>query len=82
MTSDQLTACKGCIQIPWSLGAVVPAYNLNGAPNNINLTGPVLADMFLGKVTAWNDPEIAKLNPGRQPAVDEDHPGVPHRRLG
>ena len=64
MTSDQLTACKGCIQIPWSLGAVVPAYNLNGAPNNIHLTGPVLADMFLGKVTAWNDPEIAKLNPG------------------
>jgi phosphate transport system substrate-binding protein len=64
MTSDQLNACKGCIQLPWSLGAVVPAYNLNGAPNNIHLTGPVLADMFLGKITTWNDPEIAKLNPG------------------
>jgi phosphate transport system substrate-binding protein len=64
MTADQLTACKGCIQMPWSLGAVVPAYNLNGAPNNIHLTGPVLADMFLGKITTWNDPEIAKLNPG------------------
>jgi len=64
MTSDQLTACKGCIQIPWSLGAVVPAYNLSGAPNNIHLTGQVLADMFLGKITTWNDPEIAKLNPG------------------
>jgi phosphate transport system substrate-binding protein len=64
MTSDQLSACKGCIQIPWSLGAVVPAYNLDGAPNNIHLNGPVLADMFLGKITAWNDPEIAKLNPG------------------
>ncbi len=40
LTPDQLTACKGCIQLPWSLGAVVPAYNLNGAPNNIHLDGP------------------------------------------
>jgi phosphate transport system substrate-binding protein len=64
MTSEQLSACKGCIQIPWSLGAVVPAYNLKGGPSNIKLTGTALADMFLGKVTAWNDPEIAKLNPG------------------
>jgi phosphate transport system substrate-binding protein len=64
MTSDQLSACKGCIQIPWSLGAVVPAYNLKGAPNNLKLTGPVLADIYLGNVTTWNDPAIAKLNPG------------------
>src|SRR4051794_35318996 len=64
MTADQLTACKGCVQLPWSLGAVVPAYNLSGAPSNIHLTGPVLADMFLGKIAAWNDSEIAKLNPG------------------
>jgi phosphate transport system substrate-binding protein len=64
MSSDQLNACKGCIQIPWSLGAVVPAYNISGAPNNIHLTGPVLADIYLGKITTWNDPEIAKLNPG------------------
>jgi phosphate transport system substrate-binding protein len=64
MTSEQLNACKGCVQLPWSLGAVVPAYNLKGAPSNIKLTGQVLADMFLGKVTTWNDPEIAKLNPG------------------
>jgi phosphate transport system substrate-binding protein len=64
MTSEQLSACKGCIQVPWSLGAVVPAYNLKGGPSNIKLTGTVLADMFLGKVTTWNDPEIAKLNPG------------------
>jgi phosphate transport system substrate-binding protein len=64
MTPDQLNACKGCIQLPWSLGAVVPAYNLSGAPNNLHLTGPVLADIYLGKITSWNDPEIAKLNPG------------------
>jgi phosphate transport system substrate-binding protein len=64
MTADQLSACKGCIQVPWSLGAVVPAYNLNGAPNNLKLTGQVLADIYLGNVTTWNDPAITKLNPG------------------
>jgi phosphate transport system substrate-binding protein len=64
LTPDQLAACKGCIQVPWSLGAVVPAYNLSGAPANLKLTGQVLADIYLGDVTAWNDPEIAKLNPG------------------
>ena len=64
LTADQLKACDGCVQLPWSLGAVVPAYNLSGAPSDIHLTGPVLADMYLGKITSWNDPEIAKLNPG------------------
>jgi phosphate transport system substrate-binding protein len=64
LTPDQLTAAKGVIQIPWSLGAVVPAYNLTGAPSSLKLTGPVLADIYLGKITSWNDPAIAKLNPG------------------
>ncbi|TMK72320.1 MAG: phosphate ABC transporter substrate-binding protein PstS [Actinobacteria bacterium] len=64
LTPDQLSACKGCVQVPWSLGAVVPAYNLSGAPDNLRLTGQVLADIYLGNVTAWNDPAIAKLNPG------------------
>lgn len=64
LTADQLNACKGCIQLPWVLAAVVPAYNLNGAPSGVHLTGPVLADIFLGKITSWNDPAIAKLNPG------------------
>jgi len=70
LTPDQLKACGACIQLPWSLGAVVPAYNLDGAPGHIKLTGSVLADIFLGKVTSWNDPAIAKLNPGvRLPAT-------------
>lgn len=64
MDSEQLTACKGCVQLPWSLGAVVPAYNLSDAPSDIHLTGEVLADMYLGKITTWDDPAIAKLNPG------------------
>ncbi len=64
LSPDQAKACKGCVQIPWSLGAVLPAYNVKGAPNHLHLTGEIVADMYLGKVTSWNDPEIAKLNPG------------------
>jgi phosphate transport system substrate-binding protein len=64
LSPDQVTACKGCIQIPWSLGAVVLIYNVKGVPNHLKLTGPVVADIFLGKITSWNDPAIAKLNPG------------------
>jgi phosphate transport system substrate-binding protein len=64
LSSDQAAACKSCIQIPWSLGAVAITYNVKGLQNKIHLTGPVIADMFSGKITSWNDPEIAKLNPG------------------
>jgi phosphate transport system substrate-binding protein len=63
-SSDQAAACKSCIQIPWVLAAVVPSYHLDGAPDHLKLTGKVLADMFLGKITAWNDPAIKALNPG------------------
>jgi phosphate transport system substrate-binding protein len=64
LTSDQQSACKGCLQIPWALAGTSIPYNVPGAPKHLKLTGPVLADMFLGKVTTWNDPAIAKLNPG------------------
>jgi phosphate transport system substrate-binding protein len=64
LSSDQAAACKGCIQIPWSLGAVAITYNVKGLQNKLHLTGPVIADIFMGKISSWNDPEIAKLNPG------------------
>lgn len=64
LTPDQTTACKGCVEIPWALGGTSIAYNLKGAPQHLKLTGPVLAAIFLGKVTSWNDPAIAALNPG------------------
>jgi phosphate transport system substrate-binding protein len=64
LTTDQATSCKGCVQIPWALGATTIDYNVKGAPNNLKLSGPVLADIFLGKITSWNDPQIAKLNAG------------------
>ena len=64
LTSSEAAACKGCLEIPWALAATSIAYNVKGVPNNLKLTGPVLADMFTGKITAWNDPQIKKLNPG------------------
>jgi phosphate transport system substrate-binding protein len=56
---------NGLVQFPAIMGGVVPVYNLKGIPaGQIRLTGPLLADIYLGKVKTWNDPAIAKLNPG------------------
>ena len=64
MTSDQFTACKGCVQIPWALAATSIPYNLPGLHKQVKLTGPVLANIYLGQITQWNDPQIQKLNQG------------------
>jgi phosphate transport system substrate-binding protein len=64
LTPDQFSAAKGVEQIPWALSGTVPAYNVSGAAKSLKLSGPVLADIYLGKITKWNDPAIAKLNPG------------------
>jgi phosphate transport system substrate-binding protein len=65
MTNDQLLAAPSRIlHFPTVLGAVVPVYNIPGVTAELKFSGPVLADIFLGKVTKWNDPQIAKLNPG------------------
>ena len=50
------------------LGAVVPIYNLSGVSQPLKFTGPLLAGIVLGKVKKWNDPAIAKLNPGVEAA--------------
>ena len=63
LTPDQFAACKGCVQIPWALSATSVAYNLSGVPSHLHMTGPVLARIYLGKITKWNDPAIKKLNP-------------------
>jgi phosphate transport system substrate-binding protein len=52
------------IHVPITLGAVSMSYNLTGISGHLKLTGPVIADIYLGKVKTWNDPEIASLNPG------------------
>ncbi len=55
----------GLMQFPMIMGGVVPVVNLPGVgPGDLKLTGPVLADIYLGKISKWNDPAIAKLNRG------------------
>jgi phosphate transport system substrate-binding protein len=63
LTSTQEAGCAGCIEIPWALAGTGLSYNLTGI-SHVNLTGPVIADIFLGTITMWNDPQIAKLNKG------------------
>jgi phosphate transport system substrate-binding protein len=72
MTDEQLSkATTPIIHIPTVLGAVVITYNLPEVTKPLQLSGDVIADMFLGKITKWNDARIAKLNPGvNLPATD------------
>jgi len=56
---------NGLVQWPMVMGGVVMAVNIPGiGPGAMKLNGPVLADIYLGKITKWDDPAIAKLNPG------------------
>jgi phosphate transport system substrate-binding protein len=64
MSPDQANACHGCVQIPWALAATTLSYNLTGLSKPIRLSGPVVAQMFLGRIKTWDDPRIGKLNPG------------------
>ncbi|HKW75015.1 MAG TPA: phosphate ABC transporter substrate-binding protein PstS [Terriglobales bacterium] len=65
MTDEQLSQTPFKVfHIPTVLGAVVPTYNLPGVSADLKFTPDVLADIFLGKITKWNDPRIAKANAG------------------
>jgi phosphate transport system substrate-binding protein len=65
MSDQQLQDSKiKIMHIPTVLGAVVPAYNIPGVTGEIKFTPDVLAAIFLGKITNWNDPALAKTNPG------------------
>lgn len=58
-------AAKGLMQFPTVIGGVVPVVNLPGVqPGQLKLTGAVLANIYLGKITKWNDPAIVSLNAG------------------
>ena len=64
MSDEQLAASKvKLVHIPTVLGAVVPVYNIPGA-KDIHFAPDVIADIYLGKITKWNDPRLAKDNPG------------------
>ena len=65
MTPDQLLAAPGkVLHFPTVLGADVPVYNIPGVPSDLKFSGPVLANIFLGTITKWNDPALTALNPG------------------
>ena len=65
MTDDQLAKAKvKLLHIPTVLGSVVPAYNVPGVKQEIKFTPEILAGIFLGKITTWNDAQITKVNPG------------------
>ena len=65
LSSDQMSACNGCLVIPWALSATSVPYNIPGLNGRLKLTGPVLADIYLGKITRWNDAKVRAINPGR-----------------
>jgi phosphate transport system substrate-binding protein len=69
MKKEQLETAKGkggdVIHVPVIAGGVAVIYNVPGAAD-LKLSGPVVAEIYLGKITKWNDPQIARLNPGAQ----------------
>jgi phosphate transport system substrate-binding protein len=65
MTNEQITAAGfRIIHLPTVLGGVVPVYNVPEISAELKFTGPILADIFLGKITKWNDAAIRATNPG------------------
>ena len=62
LTGEQASACDGCVQIPWALSATGLGFNLPGV-SKLNLSGPLLAEIYLGKIKKWNDAKIKKANP-------------------
>ncbi|HET6780611.1 MAG TPA: phosphate ABC transporter substrate-binding protein PstS, partial [bacterium] len=64
MTDEQIAQAGGrVLHIPMVAGAVVPVYNVPGVGQGLNFTPDVLADIFLGRITKWNDPRLSRLNP-------------------
>ena len=64
MSDEQIAASKvKVLHVPTVLGAVVPAYNIPGVSGDVKFTPEVLAGIFLGKISNWSDPAIAKANP-------------------
>jgi phosphate transport system substrate-binding protein len=71
----------GMIQFPAIIGGTVPVINLEGfKPGELRVTGPVLAEMFMGTISKWNDPKLAALNPGKK--LPDENITVVHRADG
>ncbi len=63
LTPEQASACNNCVQIPWALSATGVGYNIPGV-KKLKLTGKLLAGIYFGRITKWNDPKIKQVNPG------------------
>jgi phosphate transport system substrate-binding protein len=73
LSAAQQAACASCVQIPWALSATAVGFHLNGV-STLKLTGKVLAEIYLGQITTWNNKQIKNLNkkvhlPGRKITV-------------
>jgi phosphate transport system substrate-binding protein len=65
LTSAEMEKAPGAVHIPETIGSIVVSYNIPEVPDKgLKLTGSILADIYLGKITRWNDPQIQMLNPG------------------
>lgn len=72
LTPSEAQAAPGAVHIPETIGSVVAAYNIPSLPDKgLKLTGEVLADIFLGTITKWNDPKIQSLNPDKTLPADD-----------
>jgi phosphate ABC transporter phosphate-binding protein len=84
MNEEQLQKARDTggevVHIPLVMGGVVPAYNLEEVKEPLIFTGPVLADIFLGKIKKWDDPALKKLNP--KASLPDKLIGVVHRSDG
>ncbi|MEM3160663.1 MAG: phosphate ABC transporter substrate-binding protein PstS, partial [Nitrososphaera sp.] len=67
LSSSEREAAPGAVHIPETIGSIVVSYNIPEIPGSgLRLSGPVLADIFLGKITRWDDPQIQEMNPDVQ----------------
>lgn len=81
LTQNESQKASGAVHIPETIGSVVAAYNIPNIPDKgLKLSGEVLADIFLGKITKWNDPKIQSLN--KDKTLPSDDIVVVHRSDG
>src|SRR5918995_6232270 len=67
LNEEEVQKAKGAVHIPETIGSVVPAYNLPQIGDaELKLTGPIIAEIFMGKITKWDDPKIKEINPELQ----------------
>jgi phosphate ABC transporter phosphate-binding protein/phosphate ABC transporter permease protein PstC len=64
LTSLEMEKAREAVHVPETIGSIIVSYNIPEVPDKgLKLTGPILAGIYLGKITKWNDPQIQKLNP-------------------